>query len=229
VAVPWDKTVLERFERELDSRRDPARVEAMERYMRNQFSYAGVASPGVDAAVKASIAGLDPPSERQLLAFADKAWRKREREFQYAAGGLLRRYASQLSSSALPAVHRYTTTKSWWDTVDLLAIHVTGPLVRADPGLVVEMDRWIESENIWVARTAILHQNAWKTATDEARLFRYCLARAAEREFFIRKAIGWALREYSKTSGDAVREFIAANEHLLSPLSRREGLAWLDR
>ena len=98
------------------------------------------------------------------------------------------------------------TTKSWWDTVDALASRTVGALVLADPALRKTMDRWIRSDDIWIARTAILHQLFYKEATDTSRLFDYCLLRAGDNEFFIRKAIGWALREYSKTDEVAVRD-----------------------
>ena len=105
-----------------------------------------------------------------------------------------------------------------------------GPVVLADRSSGdPTIDEWIASEDLWLARSAILHQNKWKTATDEPRLFAMCLARADERDFFIRKAIGWALREYSKTAPDAVRAFVAAHEGELSGLTRREALKRLTR
>jgi len=91
------------------------------------------------------------------------------------------------------------------------------------------MDEWIGDDDIWLARTAILHQNRFKGGTDADRLFRYCEVRAADTEFFLRKAIGWALREYSKTDAVAVRAFVAAHDRELSGLSKREALKWLDR
>jgi 3-methyladenine DNA glycosylase AlkD len=91
------------------------------------------------------------------------------------------------------------------------------------------MDEWIESDNIWLARTAILHQLGYKSQTNADRLFDYCLRRASDKEFFLRKSIGWALREYSKTDETAVRRFVDANASALSPLSRKEALKWLER
>ncbi|HEY5475321.1 MAG TPA: DNA alkylation repair protein, partial [Tepidiformaceae bacterium] len=79
-----------------------------------------------------------------------------------------------------------------------------------------------------LARTTILHQLRYKEATDTDRLFRYCELRAGDRKFFVRKAIGWALREYSKTDADAVRQFVARHASKLSPLSQREALLWLN-
>jgi 3-methyladenine DNA glycosylase AlkD len=90
------------------------------------------------------------------------------------------------------------------------------------------MDAWAEDSNFWVVRTAILHQLRFKSATDSERLFRYCGMHAGDAEFFIRKAIGWALREYSKTDAAAVRRFVAEHEGELSGLSKREALLWLN-
>ena len=112
----------------------------------------------------------------------------------------------------------------WWDTVDSLAIHTTGTMVATHPGLVHEMDLWVESENIWIARTAILHQLMFKDRTDTNRLFTYSEMHMADTEFFIRKAIGWALRHYGRTDPEAVRLFVSKNEASLSGLSKREAL-----
>jgi 3-methyladenine DNA glycosylase AlkD len=86
------------------------------------------------------------------------------------------------------------------------------------------MDSWLAGDNLWLTRTALLHQLRYKERTDTDRLFRYCLARAGHRDFFIRKAIGWALRQYAWTDPEPVREFVAAHRDVLSPLSVREAL-----
>src|SRR6266540_1420745 len=116
------------------------------------------------------------------------------------------------------------TNKSWWDTVDALAAHLVGPIVANHPATVSTMDEWAGEENVWLARTAILHQLTYKEATDTERLFRYCVTRADHRDFFIRKAIGWALRQHAWTDPGAVRRFVAAHTDRLSPLSVREAL-----
>ena len=102
--------------------------------------------------------------------------------------------------------------KSWWDTVDALASPTVGALVRSAPTLVEVMDEWVERDDIWIARTAIIHQLRFGADTDADRLFAYCLRRSADSEFFIRKAIGWALRQYGRTDPDAVRAFVAEHE-----------------
>jgi len=115
------------------------------------------------------------------------------------------------------------THKSWWDTVDLVATKIAGTALSASPELIpAYADRWISSENIWLNRSALLFQLKFKKATGTNLLFSYILKCASMHEFFIRKAIGWALREYSKTTPDLVRTFVESQK--LSPLSRKETL-----
>eukprot|EP01087_Luapelamoeba_hula_P014055 TRINITY_DN4057_c0_g1_i2.p1 TRINITY_DN4057_c0_g1~~TRINITY_DN4057_c0_g1_i2.p1 ORF type:complete len:122 (+),score=10.59 TRINITY_DN4057_c0_g1_i2:413-778(+) len=113
--------------------------------------------------------------------------------------------------------------KSWWDTVDIIASNLVGSLVTQFPQLSATMDNWISDEHLWVRRTALIHQLKYKAATNTDRLYSYIGQLMHEQDFFIRKAIGWALREYSKTDPDSVRDFIAANDSELSSLSKREG------
>ncbi len=170
------------------------------------------------------LAGTGRPDERDCAAIALRCWQLPEREYHYFAVDYLRRYVSSCSSGFLPVLHHLVTTVPWWDTIDALAAHVAGPLVTADPALAHAMDRWIDDDNLWVARTALLHQLRYKEATDTDRLFGYCLRRADHPDFFIRKAIGWALREYAKTDPTAVRDFVEGARTRLSPLSVREAL-----
>lgn len=201
----------------------------MVRYMRDQFVFLGIAAPARRALQRTALTDWQPDRD-DLLRGACALWRRPEREYQYAACDLLSRHVRLLTVDDLPAIADLITATPWWDTVDALAIGVVGPLVlhdRANGDPVT--DDWIRSTDMWIARTAILHQNKWKAATDEPRLFTFCLARADETDFFYRKAIGWSLREYSKTSPDAVRAFVAAHSAELSGLSTREALKIVNR
>ena len=155
-------------------------------------------------------------------------WAEPEREFQHTACDYLRTHVGVTGPRFIEVVHELVSTKSWWDTVDALAVHTAGPLVRRHPELVAVMDRWVLDDDIWVARTALLHQLTYKTATDETRLFDHCRARAGDSEFFIRKAIGWALRQYAATAPDAVAAFVA-DTPALSGLSVREAMKGVQR
>jgi 3-methyladenine DNA glycosylase AlkD len=114
------------------------------------------------------------------------------------------------------------TTKSWWDTVDPLATRFVGDLAAAHPRLRVDLDAWSTDDNLWLVRTALLYQLHYGPRTDTDRLFGYCSRQAGHPDFFVRKAIGWALRQYARTDPGAVRQFIAQHRDRLSPLSVRE-------
>jgi len=196
---------------------DPAQAPAMAAYMKHRFRYLGIATPARRAACNELVRGFtsDPlPAARAL-------WKLEEREYQYVAADLLRRHAKRLDASALPVLVALVQTKSWWDSVDALAPTI-GDIVYRDRALAARMDELIEADDFWLRRVAILHQLAWKAETDEKRLFRYCLQCAEEKEFFIRKAIGWALRQYARTAPDQVRRFVQQHEGKLSTLSVRE-------
>ncbi len=128
------------------------------------------------------------------------------------------------SSGFLPVTRHLVTTVPWWDTVDLLAAHVVGALVAADPALGAAMDAWAGDDDLWLVRAALLHQLRHKERTDAGRLFAHCLRQASHEDFFVRKAIGWALREYARTDAAAVRDFLAREGHRFAPLSVREAL-----
>ncbi len=201
---------------------DPQRAVAMSAYMRDQFPFLGIPSPQLRQIVRE--AALPKPAQEELGDFALNLWQLPEREFHYVACGLLRRHVKVCDAGFLDVARQLVVTKSWWDTVDTLASHTVGPLVRQHPGLVAEMDAWIDDDNMWLARTALLHQLGYKATTDSVRLFGYCRRRATHPDFFIRKAIGWALREYAKTDPEAVRAFVHDNDGTLSGLSKREAL-----
>ena len=118
--------------------------------------------------------------------------------------------------------------KSWWDTVDYLANHIIGPWFKKYPESIPAItSRWNKSKNIWLQRSSLLFQLKYKKETDTALLKSYILNLVGSKEFFVKKAIGWVLREYSKTNGDYVRKFV--KDHPLQPLSAKEALKWLDR
>ena len=194
----------------------------MRRYMRDQFAYFGVPTPERRAITKRVLTTIGPPSPVDLEAIGPLAWEIDERELQYAAVDVLVRHVKLARPELLSVVEGLVTTKSWWDTVDALASNVVGPLVRRYPPLVTTLDEWIAGDELWLARTAILHQLSYRGDTDVDRLFRYSLAWAECPDFFARKAIGWALRQYARTDPDAVRRFLADHDDVLSALTVRE-------
>ena len=203
---------------------DDEKSPKMAAYMKNHFKFFGIQSAERRAAQRPTISGLGSASGSELIEFAAACWAEDEREVQYSATDALRKHVALLDEKHLPDLRKLVSTKSWWDTVDSLAVHTIGPLVARNPGLVDDMDAWIEDDNIWLARTAILYQLSYKDLTDAERLFGYVDRRAGDTEFFIRKALGWALRQYARTDPDAVRTFVAEREDQLSGLTKREAL-----
>jgi 3-methyladenine DNA glycosylase AlkD len=224
--------LVERITRELAQRADRDRAGPMAAYMRNQFPFLGIPAPAQKQAWRAAIAGLPRAlPEPVVSAAATRLWERPEREHQYLACMLVNRHAAAAAAtfSFLDVVEQLIVTKPWWDTIDSLATHAVGDLVhrhRAEGR--PRMDRWLASDDLWLRRSALLHMNRWRSATDSEWLFAACLSRAEERDFFIRKAIGWALREHSKVDAPAVIRFVDQHPEL-SGLSRREALMWLER
>ena len=221
---PLAGNVLRRLTAAFGEAADPDRAASMRAYMRDQFPFLGIPGPVQKAIGREVLTGLARPGEEDLRQVARACWDRPEREYQYFACGWLRRHATVCSAAFLDTARYLVLTKSWWDTVDTLAAHLVGTMVTGHPGLLSTMDAWARDENIWLARTALLHQLRYKEATDADRLFRYCLLRADHPDLFMRKAIGWALREYGKTAPAEVRAFVRSHEARLSPLSVREAL-----
>jgi len=159
---------------------------------------------------------------QKLPALITEAYKKPQRELQYFIIGLTCKHIQQLPEDFIKTAHFMIVTKSWWDSVDWIAAWIVGGLVKNYPELVSTMDEWTESDNMWLQRTAILHQLKYKKSTHEKRLFDYCRRCASSKEFFIRKAIGWSLREYSRINPDAVKKFVKGTK--FSPLIQREAI-----
>ncbi|WP_274555679.1 DNA alkylation repair protein [Streptomyces spiramyceticus] len=217
-------TVLERLTTVYPAAADATRAAQAAAYMKGIAPFLGIPTPERRVLSRTVLSGLPRPDEADCTAIALRAWDLREREYHYFAVDYLRRHVARCSSGFLPVVRHLVVTTPWWDTVDTLAAHVVGPMVAADPELKAVMDAWIEDANLWVARTALLHQLRYKEATDAERLFGYCLRQSRHADFFIRKAIGWSLREYAKTDPAAVRDFVEGSRDRLAPLSVREAL-----
>ena len=204
---------------------DPKLRGPMRAYMKNQFDYLGIKTPIRRAAVATLIRGQKNATAADLLRTARLLWSMHEREYQYVAVDLLARHADKLTPAHLPALFALVQKKSWWDTVDALA-SVIGQVMKSacasDPTTQSAMDEALASPNLWVRRVAIIHQLGWRKQTDSKRLFLYATTCAAEKDFFIRKAIGWALRDYARHAPADVRKFLRANRNILSPLTIRE-------
>ena len=203
---------------------DEARAEAMKAYLLNQFEFLGLPAPVRRAAVK-SIGKVQWQSTDDLLAAAELLWQRPEREYRYTAVDLLRQHSAQLSVNDLPALQALLLRDAWWETVDGLSAviaEVMHAAVLQKPNAAAAMDVWLKHPSFWVRRSAMLHQLGWRLDTDTTRLFGFAQQLADEKEFFIRKAIGWALRDYARWNPQAVTEFLVQHRANLSGLTVRE-------
>lgn len=206
------------------SQADPQKARAMKTYMRDQFEFLGLPTPLRRRLSKPYLLPLRAPELRQGV---EHLWGLPEREFQYFALGLIEKSRKLWTADLLETWEWLVRSKSWWDTVDALASNVVGPHLTRFPHQLEVTDRWIESDDFWLQRTALLYQLGYREKTDSVRLFAYIDRVAPSREFFLRKAIGWALRQYARTNPEAVRSFVLARGDKLSGLSRREALKHL--
>ena len=216
--------ILDSLQREFVANADPHRAASMVAYMRDQFPYFGLPAPRLRLISRTVRPLLAHPTQTQLTELVTRLWAMPEREFQYYALDEIQRHTQICRIDFLETLETLIVTKSWWDTVDVLSRHGAGALVARHPHLRSEMGRWLRSNNMWLVRSAILHQERYKVHTDSDWLFAACLHHAGNPEFFIRKAIGWALRSYASVDLAAVQHFVEIHDAQLSGLSKREAL-----
>lgn len=194
----------------------------MSKYMRNQFNYLGMRAPILRGSVKGFIEENGLPHKDVLYEIIQAFWAYPEREFQIAGLYIMDKMMKTIQATDLTLIEFMITTKSWWDTVDHIAKNHAGMYFSFYPGELGKIDDWLESGNIWLIRSAILFQLGYKAETDEELLSSIIIRSLGTKEFFINKAIGWALREYGKTNPEFTLDFVS--RHPLSPLSKREAL-----
>jgi 3-methyladenine DNA glycosylase AlkD len=205
----------------------PALAGPMSAYMRNQFAYLGIKIPQNYALQKQFYAEHSLPALSDLDTIVRELWALPEREFQYAAVSLLGKFDQQLKPEFIETLEYLLVTKSWWDTVDTLAGGAVGTHFKQYPEVRAKtLTRWRKSANFWLRRATILFQLGYKKNTDFPLLCDIIRENLGSKEFFINKAIGWALRQYSRVDAQAVRDFVDQTE--LQPLSAREALKWLE-
>ena len=196
-------------------------------YMRNMFAYFGLKSEKRREISKTFLKENGKPKQENLLELIKLLWQKPQRDFQYFALDLLEKQATKFREEDLQVIEYMIIEKSWWDTVDLIAAKLAGKYFKKFPEKTIPTThKWMASGNIWLQRSALLFQLKYKKNTDTALLFSYITALKDSKEFFIRKAIGWILREYSKTNAQQVIDFV--NQTKLSVLSEKEALKWLN-
>jgi len=200
----------------------------MQAYMKSTMPYLGVQTPALREVCRQVFAEHTLPNADVWRETVLQLWRAAtHREERYAAIELSgwRAYRLFPTVDTLGLYEELITTGAWWDYVDVVAVHRVGPLLRHFPDpLRKAMRAWASSSDMWKRRTAILCQLSFKRHTNTALLYQCIEPSIDSREFFLRKGIGWALREYAKTDPREVIRYVKAHKHRLSPLTKREAL-----
>ncbi|WP_152655462.1 DNA alkylation repair protein [Oceanobacillus sp. CFH 90083] len=195
----------------------------MKKYMRNQFAFLGIRAPERKVLVKSLLEKHGNPPEEHFQEIMYELWKLPEREYQSIALDLMDRRIKRFKEEDIELLEHLIVNKSWWDTVDWIASKHAGHYFLQYPKNIKSITgRWIASKNIWLQRAAILFQLKYKKQTDEDLLYNYINRCLGSEEFFINKAIGWALREYSKTNPESVLEFV--HQTPLARLSEMEAM-----
>ncbi|RDY71312.1 hypothetical protein DXT76_08325 [Halobacillus trueperi] len=198
----------------------------MENYMKNHYPFFGIKAPERKQILAPLLKKYKDITEQERLEAAVLLFEKPERECHYAALAFLEKGIKKAPEHSIDTYKQLLMTKPWWDTVDMIASTLCGGyFFRYEDKLRPFTEEWRESDHLWVRRSSVLHQLKYKEKTDGLLLFETIDSLKHEKEFFIEKAIGWALREYSKTDARAVIDYLEREE--VRPLSRREGLKWL--
>ena len=221
---PFDlNSYLQNFAETLAQNGDPRIAEGAAAYMRNQSEFYGIPAPGRRKIQKEFLRNEGIPPYTLWKPFTESCWEYPYREVQYFGMEVSARFIPLSSPDDLIILEFMITRKSWWDTVDYIAANLAGRFFRFHPELArASTLKWMDSKNLWLQRSALLFQLSYKSDTDILLLLDYITELSSENEFFIRKAIGWALRQLSKTHPEVVRNFVET--HPLKPLSRKEAL-----
>ena len=214
---------FEELKKRFESHANPENAMPMAAYMKNKFKFLGLKSPlrkDLQKGFMKEAGNLEAKDFKKLVRLL---WNQPFREYQYTVAELLDKYKKRLNKDYIAEFEWLITNKSWWDSVDGIAPRSLGYYFILYPEMIPEyIPKWIRQDNFWLQRAAILFQLKYKEKTNVDLLFQIVNELKNSNEFFIRKAIGWALREYSKTNPKEVAIFVAANK--LSNLSHREAL-----
>ena len=206
---------------------DPIRAEQQRAYMRNLFDYCGLGAPQWLGMLKEIFIQHGTFTGSKLKKYVELAYEQDYRELHYSGLEMMQTRIKEWPENWIKVLEKCIVTNSWWDTVDWLA-KITGIHFKHYPHLQQEYaHKWIESNNMWLQRVAIIHQLLWKEKTDEKLLFEMIRRRADSKEFFIQKACGWALRQHAKTFPKSVERFLEKNE--LAKLTIREARKQLNK
>ncbi len=211
------------LEIELSSEANKETALKQKAYMRNQFEFYGLTSPTRRVLQKPFLVKEYLPQKEELAEIVKALWQKPQREFQLFAQDLVLKYVKRFEKKDIELLEYMVINKSWWDTVDMIAVKLMGGYFKIYPEeRSIYVNKWLKSNNIWLQRSALLFQLKYKKEIDIELLSLGINSLLGSKEFFINKAIGWVLREYSRTNPAWVMAFVEKTE--LSNLSKREAL-----
>lgn len=229
--MPADLALVEAVRAATAAAADPGRAAAQQAYMKSAMPYRGIAAPQLKRLLRPLLAEHPPASRADWEATVRELWDGAEfREERYAATALVRHRtaAGWCDGGALPLARHLIVTGAWWDHVDELAVHLVGEALRADPAVVRPvLVAWASDDELWLRRTAVMCQVGAKGDVDLDLLRLAIDTNVDDRTFWLRKAIGWALRDLARAEPDWVRAEVARLGDRLSGLSRREALKHL--
>ncbi len=190
-------------------------------YLRNKFEFIGLKSSIRKELSRNFLNRKSLPPYTEAKKWVHIMWNWKEREFQYLAMEMLARYHRDYQKEDIEFIEELIISKSWWDTVDFIATHIAGKYFLKFPEQIYPVvDKWLKSHNTWLQRTCLIFQLKYREKTDTETLSRTILHLKNHKDFFIRKAIGWALRQYARTNENWVKDFLKS--HSLHSLSYRE-------
>ena len=207
---------------------DKEHAPQMQAYMKSEMPFKGVRGPVQKQIFQDVFKQYPLKSFDEYELIIRELWNASYREERYGALVLARRYKKFQIMGALPIYRMLIETGAWWDFVDLIASHLIVNLLKKYPSEMKNiLHEWITDENLWIRRSAILSQLFFKKDTDAEMLLSFCSACIDENVFWIQKAIGWALRQYSKVESQIVRQYVEANRERLSKVSLREAVKYI--
>jgi len=222
--------LIKKLEAEFLKVADPIKAEAQKKYMKSQMQFFGVSLPDVKKISNAVFKDFIPEDNQEycntLLYLFEHA---KQREIWYAGITYASKFKKFILEENIDVYIKIIRISGWWDIVDMFAANLVGTSLLGSKNMYKFANKWICDKNMWVRRTALLFQLRYKDKTDFDLLSGLILKVSHEKEFFIRKAIGWSLREYSKTNPEIVKTFIESNKDKLSGLSILEGLKVIKR
>jgi 3-methyladenine DNA glycosylase AlkD len=212
----------------LSANADAEKAKAMSAYLKNNFPFFGIKSPERVSLLKQFLNENKPPQYSEVLEIVSELFNQPQRELHYCAIKILEKRKKEWRKQDIDFFEKMIVTSSWWDSVDTISSALVGEYFIKYPEQIRPItEKWMASNNIWLQRVCLIFQLSYKNKTDFALLMEYTLQLKDSNEFFIQKAIGWALRQYAKFEPEKVKNFVENNA--LKPLSKREALKHISK